>query len=431
MRYFAVLLLIISSGPAAARDLSLDQALRLAEQHSGQLKAYQAAFDAADATVGSARSERYPTLSLDSRAVYISDIASLNINIPGIFEMSREIGSKEVYQTDLRLALPLYTGGRISSAIASAESGREYAQASAQAALNAVQLQARLDYLGLRRALQTKRAAEASLNRTTIISDDIQSSYSAGAVDSVDILEARLALSRAEFQLRQAEVLVRTQTVQLATRLGLPVTEQVVAVDTLPDPSNVPLSAEVTGRPELDAAGASVSLARAGLKSKNSGWLPTLSAFTGYSYGKPNNDQFSGDWNDYYTFGAQLNWSLNLGLGNARRTASARAELEAARFRLQDLSESINREAEIAAENLRLAFTRYVSTRDQLEITRDNYRLARSQHENGILSANRLLEIEAALTEVEALALAAKVDFYIVQSSYYYTTGDENLGKGI
>jgi outer membrane protein len=421
----------MSSGSVAARDLSLDQALHLAEQNSGQLKAYQAAYDAADATVGSARSERFPTLSLDSRAVYISDIASLNINIPGIFEMSREIGSKEIYQADLRLALPLYTGGRISSAIASAESVREYAQASARATLSAIQLQARLDYFGLRRAIQTKRAAEASMDRTTIISNDIQSSFSAGAADSVDILEARLALSRAEFQLRQAEVLVRTQTVQLATRLGLSITEPVEAVDTLPDPGNIPLTTPVISRPELVAAGASVSLARAGLKSKNSGWLPTLSAFTGYSYGKPNNDQFSGDWNDYYTFGAQLQWSLNLGLGNARRIASARAELEAARFRLQDLSEAINREAEIAAENLRLAFIRYLSARDQLEITRDNYRLARSQHENGILSANRLLEIEASLTEIEALALAAKVDFYIVQSGYYYATGDENLGKGL
>ena len=432
MKYLVLVLMIATAAPVAARDLNLDQTLRLAEGHSGQLKASRSLYDASGGTVAGAKAERLPTLSLQARASYINDIPSLNIDIPGFFQMSREIGSKENYQTDLNLSVPLYTGGRISSGIAAAQSRSEYARASADATLSGVRLQARMDFFGLNRALQTRRAAEASRARTEIINRDVRSSLAAGAADSVDILESNLALTRAEFQVRQAEAAVRVQSVQLATHLGLPVTEPLTVNDTLPDPDGDMMTVpETVSRPEHEAAAASVGLAEAGLKSARSGWLPALSAYAGYSYGKPNNDQFNGGWNDYATVGAQLQWSLNLGMKTARSTESARYELEAARFRMQDVDETINREVEVAAENLRLAYSQYASARDQYRITKDNYRLARSQRESGALSANRLLEIEAALTEAEALALAAKVDFYVAQSSYYYATGDDKLGEGI
>jgi outer membrane protein TolC len=415
-----------------ARDLTLEQALVLAEQHSFQLKESRALYEASDRSVAAVQAERWPNLSLEGRASYIDDIPTLDLELPGGFSMSRTLGSNETYQADFLLSLPLYTGGRLSSGIASARSTRDYAEAVAEATTDRVHLQTRQYYLGLQRAVEMDRAARASLRRTEILRNDVKASFAAGAADSVDLLEVDLAQTRAEFEAQQAQVAVQTQTIQLLTHLGLSLQESVKLSDSLPDPQLLPPLSTVTGqRPELRAAGAAVSAARARLRSAQSGWLPTLAAFSGYSYGKPNNDLFADRWTDYFTVGARLQWSLNLGRRTARQSQAARFELEAARHRLNDLDESIGRDLEVAGENLRLAGLHYASARRQFELTESNYRLAQAQHRAGALSSNRLLEIEAALTAAEAALVAAKVDFYLAQSAYYYVAGDERLGKGI
>ena len=129
MKYLIVLLCFLSAVGVSARQITLESALQMAEEHSHSLKATKANLNAAEQTVKAARSERFPTLSFDARTGYVDEIASLDLSLPGLPSISREFGSNDSYQTDLRLSVPLYTGGRISSAIKQAESGRDYRQA--------------------------------------------------------------------------------------------------------------------------------------------------------------------------------------------------------------------------------------------------------------------------------------------------------------
>lgn len=432
MKYVVVLCLMLLASLVEARELSLEQALRLAEQHSHSLKQAQAELDAANETLAATKAGRMPTLSLDARAGYISDIASLEFELPGLPTLSRDFGSNETYQADLRLSLPIYTGGRLGSAIKMAESNRQLRAASTEIDRDRLYLQVRLDYLGLQRALSMIEAARASLQRTTIIQNDLKASFAAGAADSINLLDARLAHTKAEFRLRQTEINARTYEVRLLARLGLSYSEELRLTDTLPDPTAA--LAKLTdqiNRPELTAAGALVSLKVAGVESERAGWRPTLAVYSGYSYGKPNNDPFSDDWNDYFSLGANLNWSLNLGRQVSRRTASASFALDAARNYKKQVSETISREAELAFEQLKLAHYQYLSSHLENQISLQNYGLANAAHEAGNLPANRLLEIETSLTVAQAALAAARVDFYIAQSAYYYATGDKKLGKGL
>jgi len=80
---------------------------------------------------------------------------------------------------------------------------------------------------------------------------------------------------------------------------------------------------------------------------------------------------------------------------------------------------------------MQLAYEKYISTRKEYRIAAESFSLARSRHENGVLSGNRLLEIEASLTVAESSLAAARVDFYIVESGYLHSIGSEELGKGL
>ncbi len=158
--------------------------------------------------------------------------------------------------------------------------------------------------------------------------------------------------------------------------------------------------------------------------------MPTLAAFGGYSYGKPNQDQFGGDWNDYFSVGATATWSLNLGLQTRSQVSRAKLELEAAEHFHSSVREAVTLQGQLAFEQLRLAHEQYVTAREEQVIASANYRLAQARHREGALSSNRLVEIQGALAQAEASLAAAAADFYVAESAYWYAVGSELLGKG-
>lgn len=432
MKYLVVLLFFLSAVGASAQQLTLENALKMAEAHSHRLKEAKAYLSATTESLAAARAERFPTLSLDARASYIDNVPSLDIDIPGFVSLSRDFGTSETYQTDLRLTMPLYTGGRIGSDIEMARRTEAYRQALSDSERDRLYLQTRLDYLYLYRSLRLRDVALASLERTTLLQNDIRSRHEAGLADSVDLLEASLAYTKADFQLRQTESNIQISKIRLLTQIGLSVREQLTLSDTLPDPGQLlsPLN-PTSVRPEQNAAVAAVGLSRARLKLEQSDFFPSIAVSSGYSYGKPNNDPFSDEWNDYFSVGAQLQWSFNLGGKTSSRKQAAGLELAAARHRHNLVDESIDREIELAAEQMKLAHERYLNSLLQFQISTENYQLARAQHRSGVLSSNRLLEVEATLSAVQSAMVVAKVEFYIAQSIYYHAIGDEKLGKGI
>ena len=432
MRFLITVTLLLCALSSQAVELTLTRALELAETHSHTRKQAQANSAAAARTVTATRAERFPTLAASAYATRVDEIPILDIEIPRLFSIRREIGTLEHYQADLRVTLPVWTGGRIGSAIALARANRTYWQALESLDLNALQYATRTEYFGLYRSLRLREAADASLKRTAIIRMDVRSMYAAGVVDSVDILEANLAFTTADFAARQADILVRTAEIHLLTRLGLTTGERLILIDSVPEPplylTAYPGSTE---RPEKLAAQAGIDLNAARVRQEKAEYFPTVAIFGGYAYGKPNQNMFEDKWNDYFTIGASLSWKFNLGFKTKQNTARAGLELEAARHYYQRVDEQVTQEGRLAFEQLKMAHEQYMRTREEHRIARANYDLASSRHVEGDLSSNRLLEIETTLTTAESALAAAVADFYIAESAYLYTIGSENLGKGL
>lgn len=435
MRYLIVailtLTLIICVSSLMARELSLSQALELARLHSLSLKQAQALNEAAREGLGSARSERFPTLSLAAVGYYISEVPVLEINVmPGV-SFEREFGTSETYQTDFRLALPLFTGGKISGGIDMASAGADYAEAVTRMESERIDFLVRVEYFNLYRAGQVLNIVRASLKRTEIILKDIDALHKAGMADSVDILDARLAFTQAESAVTQARTVRRTVEIRLLTMLGLDLSESLKLTTALRNPEMLKgVSTLPESKAELAASRAGIELNRSRLKLARSDYFPTLSVYTGYSYGKPNLDRFNNEWNDYYTFGANLTWSFNIGGKNIKKTSSARYNLNAAGYAYEHLYENLNRELAVAVETLNQAYEKYISAQKESRLTADNYRLAGEKHRRGALAANRLLEIETTLTVAQSSLAAALVDYHIALSNYYYASGSPKLREG-
>ncbi len=434
MRIFLGITLLVSllCSVSQARDLTLPQTIQLAEAHSLALKKAGANSSGALSDLGASRADRLPTLSVSGTAFYVSEVPSLTISIPGTpVSLNRSVGTAETYQTDARLNLPLFTGGKISGGIDAASATSQYYQALEQASSDQVDYMARLGYLDLYRADRLVQAAVSAQQRTSVIGDNIKSLFAAGAADSVDLLDADLAVSKANLAVEQAKTNRRASEIRLITLLGVDPAESLNVTDSFPTPQLEAAKSTLSdSKPELKAADASVQLYQARTKLSQSDFWPTLSAFGGFSYGQPNLDRFNNTWNSYWTFGANLNWSFNLGSKTSRKVRAAKYYEEAVNNDRDQTRENLERDVSLTFEQLRLSYAAYQNAMEQSRIAGDDYRLARQQHQNGDLATNRLLEIQADLAGADASLAAAQADFYAAQSSYYYALGSDKIKKG-
>jgi len=431
MMRFLLSLLLLSASLASAREINLAQALQMAEQHSFSLRKTLALRDGSSAELRAARAERFPTLAATGTAYYVSEIPKLTI-AAGPVSVSRNVGTDQTYQADFRLTMPLFTGGRITGAIDIASASADYYAALVTADMDRLAFQTRAEYFGMARSEGQLRAAEAALERAQTIEKNIRGMYEAGAADSVNLLEATLAVTRATNLISQAETGRRTSEIRLSYLLGLAPSESLLLTDSLPDTQIPdPPNQSPPARAELIAADAGVRLSSSKVSLARADYFPALSAFGGYSYGKPNLDRFNNTWNDYFTVGANLTWSFNLGNRTARKTRAARFALDAATQDRKQVEETLTRDAALYYEQMKYAHIRYQSAVTEARIAGANYSLAKAQFSDGVMAANRLLEIAADLNSAEALLASSLADLHLALSAYYYAIGSENLRRGL
>lgn len=414
---------------ASAVDLTFQQTLHQALEHSHALKKAAAMTGASHASLDAARADRWPTLSLSGTAQVIDDIPVVQF-APGV---SRELGSKETYQTDVRLTLPIFTGGRISSGVDLARASRELQEALAKGDSDRVAIVVWSEYLGLQRANRMVDVANASLKRAEIISANVTSLYSAGVADSIDLNDTRLALARAQLGVTQALNQKRSAEIRIAILVGADPGESINPASTPADPTDSIISdlAIFSGdKSELRASQAAVAAARARVHLTIADLLPSLSAYGGYSYGKPNGDVFNNQWRDVWSMGATLGWSFNLGGKSLSRNKSARFELTSAQSDRDRVAEQLDREARLAREQVRLALARFENARTEFQIASDQFRQAQLRHQNGDLSSNRLLDIETSLTAAQSSLAASVSDSWLSIAYWYYATGSNRLQEG-
>jgi outer membrane protein len=431
-RVSSVLILALAfSVTARARELTLEEVLTLARQHSFELKSARSDAKAARSSATAAQRGRYPTLAVSGSASALSNLTSFFFQVvPGI-SIDRQLGSKEVYQFDAALSLPLYTGGRISGTIDQAEAAIRMKDAMIAATDDQVLLAARVYYFTLARADDMMLVAQASLERARIVLRNVRSMFDAGAADSIDMFEADLAVTDASFAGTRARIERRSAEISLELLLGIDPDESLTLSGTAAPPDELPPSSDdISGKPQLNAASAGIDAGLAEVRISRSEYLPTISLFGRYSIGKPNRDMFDAKWDDYFAGGAGLSWSFNLGNQTGHMMKSAESRVEALRLGREQIERDLTEAARLAGEQMRLAWEGYRSALDRFEITSKTYRIAERQHAAGDLPTNRLLEIEQSLSSSEAAVAAAQASYHIARSSYLYAVGSDELKKG-
>lgn len=389
---------------AAAQDLAA--AISDALVNAPAIAEASATEAAARARLDRARAEGNPLLRVEG------SYGAGRIDNGGFFGLSADNTSPLALQATAEM--PIYAGGRVSSATDQARSGAEIArfaldQARLQTVVGAVT--AYTDVLTARKLEARFAALVAALAET-----ERQSAlrFQAGEIPGSDLALARARRAEADAGFAQAQGrrisveaaylrLTGNPAADLAPLPGLPVTPP-----TLDEATDLARNAN----PELRQAGAAVEAARAATRAARAEALPTVGAFAEAAHVR---DQFFPGYRaDSMAIGVRGRWTLFAGGRVAAATRAADADLDASEARLRQARLALDGMVIEAWQGLSTARRMTLASRLRVDAATEALRGTRLEAQVGarptlaVLDAEReAIEAEAALLHAEAMQTVA------------------------
>jgi outer membrane protein TolC len=425
----------------AARNLTLQEALALAGQHSPYLKASYQETVAADAQRDIASAAYFPKIEasetflntntpsrvfgtlLDQGRFTQADFSTSKLNHPS---------SLENYKFGVTMTQPIYNGGRERLGVALAEIGREVAGETLTATRQRVVFAVTQAYhdLALATAAIVLAREAVQLARTTV--KQVESRYKGGLVVKSDVMEARVRGSSLQEEVSRLEQRRRVAAVALQHAVGLD--EEVDVAGGLPSDAAgavpVPdLGAEVAvaleRRPDYRAVVREVGRAEVGTRLANSALYPNVNLQGSYELN--NTAPISSNGSSGYAALAVVSLNVFNGLSDSANIRKARA-LES---KVREQAAAKRREVEVevadALAGVTGASARIAVADAALAQATESLRIARNRYGEGLSPLNDLLAAEQALIQAKQARLGAGYDRQISQAKLMLVTGRQSF----
>lgn len=394
----ATLSCALAAPPVRAQDLAaaitdaLANAPTLAEANAGEA--------AAKARLDRARAESNPLLRVEGSAGYG------RIDNGGFFGITADDVTPLAVQATAEM--PLYTGGRIASAVAQARGGAEIARLGAQYARNETVVHAVSTYV---QVLSARKLAA----RFTQLADELREverqaglRYRVGEIASSDVAQARARRAEAEAGLAQATGR-RTSAEAAYERLtgkapgalaGLP------ALPPVPASLDEALAIARADNLSLKQAGQGVSVARAGVRAAKAEGMPTVGAYAEAAHVR---DQFFPNYRaDSVSVGVRGRWTLFAGGRVAAQTRAADADLTAAEARERQARLALDGMVVDGWTGLQTAGRMVEASRLRHEFAAEALRGKRLEAQVGAVPTLAVLDAEREAIEAEAALIEAE-----------------------
>lgn len=397
MKTFIILMLMTGSGWLRAQDtLTLFECYDRAVEHAPRLKDREALRNSGELKAAIAETNWYPSLDLNGRLSYQSDVVTITLSDPGIPVAFPEV-PRDQYGLNLDLRQNLYDGG-ITRQQKTVESART------EAALQQVEV----DLHGLKNRVNQYYFAililQEQRKNLDIHRENLQRRREMleAAVEEGTVLEEELKVIDVELlKISQSIVEVNANKNAFLEVLGLLCGVHTNAGTVLRPPQFGAVQEEDGNRPEyrlFELQDASMEASKELIGKKR---MPVLYAFGQTGYGKPGYNMLSGEWDFYYMVGAGLRWKI------------------------WDWNSS-NRERQVIAsqqqmlDNRRAAFTR------ELEAQLAQERARITQYRESIRYEKEVLDLQQDITEN---ATARLENGTITMTDYMTELNKENLAR--
>lgn len=403
----------------SSEPLDLMTAVERALAQYPTVQASRAAGEAAEAAVGRARAEWFPTITLAAAATQFEEPMVVT-PIHGFDPGATPPFDETLIHGAATLAYTLFDGGARGARVRQARSEAGAAAAGTAAAERALIGVVVSTYL---RALSTSRVLEAHDRRLAALRDEqdrVRQLLDAGRAARVEMLRVEAALANAEAERVQLAARLEVAERDLARLIAAPVVETrapdlvpVALADTTSPPAEVMLGAALEQNAEVERARRDLTAADAGVGLARSGRWPQLQLVGTYIDRGSAEGDFTGEWN----VGVELAYPIFTGGRVARTVTEAEARRRAAQERLRLAERTVAAEMDRVVSAVREARARVrslataVARSDEVARIEQLRLVVGSGTQTDYLAAEaELLAARAGLIEAQHTAIAAHVE---------------------
>jgi len=438
-----VMLVSLPVGNARAEGptvLNLEEAVRMGLERNQSLQAVREQVKGREYGTKSARGAFGPSLSTSYGYTRLDDRPSTQVPEgfdpdTGRIERDTRHGSRDVWELNINVHQPLFTGFSLLSNFEKARLAHEQSKSQLSRAELDLILEIQTSFLDLLAARENVRVAEDSLARLNSHLDVSRSFYDVGLAPKLEVLQAQVDVSEAEQDLISSRNQVDTLESRLDMLLGLPRYKEVEyegRLEFVPYTLDLEQSRDkaLQNRPDIIIADKSIQMALKDKRITASDMYPHVGAsFDIFRRGDdPTVSGSAMQDRSEWRAGVQMQWKLF----EWGRTYYAREEARQQTRQLvaeyEDLLLQVSFEVKSDYLLIQESRQRIKVARQGLEEARESYRMAQARYEAQVGTSTDVLDAQANLTAAEARLISAESDFLKAVASIYRAMGEKNIG---
>ena len=414
---------------SAKGTYSLKECLELALQRNPRMQIQYFRTVQAEALGQAAKTEFLPKLEAGYSFMYQDKINSYDIE-----GFSFPANTHDLYNFDITLTQPLFTGFSILENYRLAQMGIKQAQAEEELARLEITYETVAAYFNYLKQLKFAETAVRTVARLEAQARDSQLFFDNELIPLNDLLFSKVKLSQARQRQRRVKTGVLLGRARLATIMQIDRDSTFMVTDE-PSQETMDFSLDkataiaLSKRPELHLANYAISSAGHQVKLAQSEYYPNLYLQANHTR---MGDKFTVDgdgitstpYNTYVSIGAT--WKLWEWGRRGHQVKSARAGVEEAQQTLKQVEDEIALEVKNNFANAATSYRNIATAAEEVELGKENYRVTKLRYQNQLSTATEVLDSQAALTEAEASYYNALYEYNIQLAALARSTGVEH-----
>jgi len=418
----------LTRAPDSARKISLDEAVRMAQQKSPVAIQAEGTERTSKAARVAAIGAILPNASLNLGRVIQFGGGQTRVNQNG---ETVAITAAPTNSTGLTLNMTLFDGGQRLYALRTANSNIVEAEANRVAVKYNVALQVKQQYYAVLAAIESRDAAELQMAQATEQFKSSVAKVRAGAATRSDSLRGVVQIGNAQLALITAQTNKEAADAALTRLVGseVPVTADPASVQenmaALPDSAE--LAALAKRGPAVEVAQSNVDAAREAVKASKATYLPSLSA--SYSRTGSGTDPRFGLGDGPFSYNGRLSFSLSYPVFN-----NFLREQQVVQAKVADINaQATLHDTQLAAQQsltqyigaLRGASQRVAVQAASVAAAQEDVRVQQQRYNIGASVLLDLITSQAALATAEQALIQARYDYRIARAQLEALIGQD------
>jgi outer membrane protein len=395
----------------AGRELTLDEAIRIGLQNAPKIVAAAGDYAAAQQRVSEALSPLLPQLTgqwAGNRSqVVTTTTGALNPGAQG--RVPTRAVSTQVTTTSgtVTASQLLFDFGKTWAATDAAKATAESFKQNVELQKQTIAVNVKTSYFTLLLARRLVGVNAAALDRALLNLKSAQGFYAVGTQPKSFVTRAEVDVANGRVSLIQAQNAVALARVSLNTAMGIAISAPTEVKDILAyEPYSVDSESLVTEalqhRPEYLGIKAQADSAEATVRQRFRNFFPNVVASGTYG-------GFGAEFNEIYSYGVQLTWSIFDGGNMIAQYKEAKANVDAFQARVRDTELSVWQDVQQSYLTMISAEQQIGAAQKAVDSAQENFQLSQGRFDAGVANIIELTDAQLALTQAqsnEAQALA-------------------------